>query len=121
MNDDSKHEVDQVNSSLDNVFLGLGETLGRVPAGTLQKEVMNTAVQLTVKLTEVLAAIALGNTVLLTLVIRVRGDGAALALTAAELLQGRLAINVLRRDQCHDLGLRKVVGPFCGDTFLGGE
>ena len=121
VNNDGKHEVNQVDSSLDDVFLGLRETLRRVPASTLQEEVMDAAIQLTVKLAEVLAAIALGNTVLLTLVFRVRGDGAALALTAAELLQGSLAVNVLRRNQCHDLGLGEIVGPFRGNTLLSGE
>lgn len=86
VHDDGQHEINQVDGALDNVFLGLGQALGRVPAGTLQEKVVDPAVQLAVQLAEVLAAIALGDAVLLALVIRVGRDGAALALASAELL-----------------------------------
>lgn len=118
MHDDSQHEINQVNSSLDNMLLRLRQALARVPAGTLQEEVMNTAVQLAVQLAQVLAAIALGNAVLLALIFRVRGNSASLALAAAELLQGRLAVVVLRCNQCHDLILREIGRPFSGSALL---
>lgn len=50
MDDDEKHEVDEVDSALYNVFLGLWEALARVPSGALEEEVMDTAVQFAVQL-----------------------------------------------------------------------
>lgn len=121
MHDDGQHEINQVDGSLDNVFLGLGQALGRIPARTLQEEVVDAAVQLAVQLAQVLTAVAFGNAVLLALVVEVIGFVTAFALTAAELLQGRLAVDVLRRNESHDLGLGEIIGPFCGYILLSRE
>lgn len=118
VNDDGQHEVDEVDSALNDVLLGLRQALGWVPAGALQEEVMNTAVELAVELTEVLATVALGDAVLLALVIRVGRDGTSLAFTSAELLERRLAVDVLGCDQRHDLGLGEIGGPFGRSSLL---
>lgn len=118
VDDDRQHEVDQVDGALDDVFFGLRQALGWVPACTLQEEVVDAAVQFTVQLAQVLAAVALGNAVLLALVIGVGRDGASLALASAELLERRLAVDVLGRDQRHDLGLGEIGGPFGGGGLL---
>ena len=119
VDDDRQHEVDEVHCALDDVFFGLGKALGWVPASTLQEKVVDAAVQLAVQLAQVLAAVTLRNTVLLALVIGVRRDGATLALPSAELLEGRLAVDVLRRNQSHELRLREVVRPLHRGGLLG--
>lgn len=111
MDDDSQHEIDQVDGSLDDVLLGLSQAFGWVPAGTLQEEVVDTAVKLAVKLAEVLSAVTLGDAVLLPLVIGVRGVSATLALTAAELLERLFAVDVLGSNESHNLGLGEIIGP----------
>lgn len=121
VHDDGQHEVDQVDCTLHDVLLGLGQALGWVPAGSLQEEVMDAAVELAVQLAEVLAAIALGNAMFLALVIELVTVGATLALTSAELLQRGLAVDVLRGNEGHDFGLRKVVGPVGRNRSLGRE
>lgn len=121
VHDDGQHEVNQVDCTLHDVLLGLRQALGRVPPGTLQEEVVNTAVELAVKLAEVLASVALSNAVLLSLVIRVRGAGAALALASAKLLQRRLAVDVLRGNQGHNLVLREIIGPLSRGSLLSCE
>lgn len=121
VHDDGQHEVDQVDGALHDVLLGLRQALGRVPASTLQEEVVDTAVQLAVQLAEVLAAVALGDAVLLALVVWVGRGGAALALASAELLQGRLAVDVLRGNQGHDLVLGEIHGPFGRGGLLSRE
>lgn len=118
VDDDSQHEVDQVDGTLNDVFLGLRQALGWVPSSALQEEVVNPAVQLAVELAKVLATVALGDAVFLALIIWVGRDGASLALTPAELLERRLAVDILRCDQRHDLGLGEIGGPFGGKSLL---
>lgn len=117
--DENEHKVNEKDSTLHNVFLGLWQALGRVPSGAFEEDVVDAAVQFTVQLAEVLAAIALGNAVLLPLIIWIWGDHAPLALAAAELLQGGLAVDILWGDQGQDFALRELIGPFEGS--LGGK
>lgn len=105
VDDDEKHKVNEVDGALHNVFLGLRETLARVPSGALEEEVVDTAVQFAVQLAQVLAAVAFGDTVLLPLVIGIGGDHAPLALASAELLQGGLAVDVSGSDKGHEFVL----------------
>lgn len=119
VNDDEKHKIDEVDGTLHNVFLGLREALAGVPSGPLEEEVMDTAVQFAVQLAQVLATVAFGNPVLLALVIGIGGDHAPLALASAELLQGRLAIDVSGSDKGHYFILGEITGPLHG--LLGGK
>lgn len=121
VDNDSKHEVDEVDSTLDDVLLGLRQALGWVPSSTLQEEIMDAAVQLTVKLAEVFSAVSLGNAVLLALVVGVVRVGAALALASAELLKRLLAVDVGWGNQSHDLWLREIGGPLGSSSLLSGE
>lgn len=82
---------------------------------------MDAAVKLAVKLAEVLSAVALGDAVLFPLVIGVSGVSATLALTAAELLERLLAVDVLGGNESHDLGLREIIGPLGRGGLLGRE
>lgn len=72
------------------------------------------------QLAEVAAAVALGNAVLLALVI-FSGLGTALALAAAELLERCLAVEILWGHQSHDLALRQISGPIDGVGLLSGK
>lgn len=121
VHDNGQHEVDQVDCSLHDVLLGLGQALGWVPAGSLQEEIVDATVELAVQLAQVLAAVALRDAVLFALVIEVVAIGAALALASAELLQRGLAVDVLRGNQGHDLGLGEIVGPVGRNSLLGCE
>lgn len=105
VDNDRQHEVDQEDGPLNNVLFGLGKTFAWVPAGPFKEKVMDAAVQLTVQLTEVLAAVSLGNAVLLALVILVARGHIVLALAATELLQGRFPVVVTWSHQRHDLGV----------------
>lgn len=109
--DDHQHKVDQEDSRLDDVLFGLRQILDRVPPGPLQEEIVHAAVQFAVQLAQVLAAIALGDAVLLALVVAVAGYKVVLALAAAQLLQWGFAGDVSRRDQLHDLGARQFMRP----------
>ena len=104
MDNDQKHEIDEENSTLYDVLLRLGKTLGWIPPGPLEEEVMNTTVQFTVQLAQVLSSVALCNAVLLPLIITFTRDHAPLTLSATQLLQWRLAVNMLRGDQVHEVG-----------------
>ena len=91
--DDKMHKVDEVDGSLNNMFLGLGQALGRIPASLNQEEVVEAAIQFPVKLAEVLPPVSLGDAVLLPLVIRLTTRHATLALPATQLLKRRLAVD----------------------------
>lgn len=96
MEDDSTHEINEEYGSLNNVLLRLGQVLCRIPACTLEKVVMDAAVQVTMELAQVLPSVSFGNAMLFPLVFRVCGNHVALALPSAQLLQGWLSVDLKR-------------------------
>lgn len=114
MYDDQQHEVDEEDGTLNDVFLGFRQALGRVPACPFKKEVMNTAIKLPVQLAEILAPVSLGNAMLLSLIINTGGDHASLALSSAQLLQWWLPTDVLRGNQAQQVGRREFLRPVKG-------
>lgn len=105
VDDDDQHEVNEVNSPLNDVLLGLGQALRRIPAGPFKKKVVDAVIQLPVELAQVLSAVSFGNPVLLPLIIQIARHLAALAFASAELLERRFAIDVPWRNQCHNLSI----------------
>jgi hypothetical protein len=105
VDDDDQHEVNEKNSSLHNMLLRLWQALGGVPACPFEKKVMDTAIQLTVELAQVLTAISLGNSVLFSLIIEITRHLATFALPTAKLLERWFAVDVLRSNQCHNFGV----------------
>lgn len=119
MGDDDQHEVDEKDGRLHYVLFRLGQAFSRIPASAFQEKVMDAAIQFPVKLAEVLAAVSLGDAVLLSLVIVITGDLAVLAFASTQLLQRGLAVDIPGRNQGHDLRVGEIVGP--PKSFLGRE
>lgn len=109
--DGKVHEVNEVDCGLHDLLLRLGQGLFRVPAGMFEEEVVKTTIQVSVKLAQVLPPVALGDTVLLPLVIPF---GTLIVHTALPFLsaqlQWRLTVDLPRRNKFQDLR----VGVFAG-------
>lgn len=111
VDDDQVHEVNQEDCGLHDVLLRLRQTLGGVPAGLDQEEVVKTTIQVSVKLAQVLSPVALGDAVSLPLVIPFSAliVYTALPLLSAQ-LQWRLTFDILGRNKGQDFRVSKIAG-----------